>query len=155
MNRNDVSKEGKMKLKRLFFHITGILVFILILVSTLFVLRIFAIDIDGFGRVKLLYWEGRDNSQYRELFIRKHSLAKFSKIKIGMKEAEVFKLVGLPTYSYLNSTGPFWYHYKIDNGWYIDLHYSSGLLCYIRIVDNSNNRKAKLEHDESSCGFLE
>jgi hypothetical protein len=142
--------------KKVLFHITGILVFTLILVSTLLVLRVFAIHRDEFNRIRLLYLEDRDNSQYRYLFTKKHSIAKFSKIKIGMTRDEVFGLVGLPTNMDLYSVGPFWHHYKIDKGWHIDLHYSSeGLLCYIRIVDYSNNRKAKLERDESSCEFLE
>jgi hypothetical protein len=73
-----------------------------------------------------------------------------------MTRDEVFGLVGLPTYMDLYSVGPFCHHFKIDKVWHIDLHYSSeGLLCYIRIVDYFNNRKAKLERDESSCEFLE
>jgi formylglycine-generating enzyme required for sulfatase activity len=143
------------EVKKTLFRIIGIFVFILIIVVTLFALKILAIDIDGLGQIKLLYLIERDTQAYRYLIIKKHSLAKFSKLKFGMPMDEVFKQVGKPTFTSLSSTGPFWDQYKIDKGWYIELHYSpKGLLCYIGILDALNDRRIKLDIEESSCRWL-
>ena len=76
----------------------------------------------------------------------KHSLAKFSKVKIGMNLAEVAKLAGKPTDSVDSSF--IWYRYKIDTGWYIDLHFFNEQLSDISIVDYPNNRVFELQQDE-------
>jgi hypothetical protein len=127
-------------------RITGILVFILILVFTLLVvLRPFALHRDGFGRISILVSEGRNTSTYRFLYTKKHSLAKFSKIKIGMTSDEIFGLVGLPTDSH--GSGIWWYYYKMDKGWHVRLLFAGGTLSEILIVDGRNDRVFELRQD--------
>jgi uncharacterized protein (TIGR02145 family) len=76
----------------------------------------------------------------------KHSLAKFSKVKIGMSPANVVKLAGKPTDSVDSSF--IWYRYKIDNGWYMDLHFFKEQLSDMSIVDYPNNRVFELEQED-------
>jgi len=76
----------------------------------------------------------------------KHSLAKFSKIKIGMSPAKVTKLAGKPTVSVDSSF--IWYRYKIDTGWYMDLHFFNDKLSDMSIVDFPNNRVFELEQED-------
>ena len=76
----------------------------------------------------------------------KHSLAKFSKIKIGMSPAKVTKLAGKPTVSVDSSF--IWYRYKIDTGWYMDLHFFNEQLSDMSIVDFPNNRVFELEQED-------
>jgi len=85
------------------------------------------------------FTSGSDNRQ-------KHSLAKFSKIKIGMSPKEVVKLAGKPTDSLDSSF--IWYRYKIDTGWYMDLHFFNKQLSDMSIVDYPNNRVFELEQDD-------
>jgi uncharacterized protein (TIGR02145 family) len=82
---------------------------------------------------------GRDNRP-------KHSLAKFSKVKIGMSPAKVVKLAGKPTDSVDSSF--IWYRYKIDTGWYMDLHFFNEQLSDMSIVDFPNNRVFELEQED-------
>jgi len=76
----------------------------------------------------------------------KHSLSKFSKVKIGMSLAEVVKLAGKPTVSVDSSF--IWYRYKIDMGWYMDLHFFNKQLSDMSIVDFPNNRVFELVQDD-------
>jgi len=76
----------------------------------------------------------------------KHSLAKFSNVKIGMSPAEVVKLAGKPTVSVDSSF--IWYRYKIDTGWYMDLHFFNDKLSDMSIVDFPNNRVFELEQED-------
>jgi len=76
----------------------------------------------------------------------KHSLAKFSKVKIGMSPAKVVKLAGKPTDSVDSSF--IWYRYKIDTGWYMDLHFFNEQLSDMSIVDFPNNRVFELEQED-------
>jgi len=76
----------------------------------------------------------------------KHSLAKFSKIKIGMNPAETVKLAGKPTDSVDSSF--IWHRYKIDTGWYMDLHFFNEQLSDMSIVDSPNNRVFELVQDD-------
>jgi len=78
----------------------------------------------------------------------KHSLAKFSKIEIGMSPAEAFKLAGKPTDS--AGTGIIWHRYKLDDGWYINLHFFNEKLIEMCIVDYPNNREFALRQDDYS-----
>jgi len=85
------------------------------------------------------FTDGRDNRP-------KHSLAKFSKIKIGMSPAEVVKFAGKPTVSVDSSF--IWYRYKIDTGWYMELHFFNEQLSDMSIVDFPNNRVFELVQDD-------
>jgi len=76
----------------------------------------------------------------------KHSLAKFSKVKIGMSPAKVVKLAGKPTVSVDSSF--IWYRYKIDTGWYMDLHFFNEQLSDMSIVEFPNNRVFELEQED-------
>ena len=76
----------------------------------------------------------------------KRSLAKFSKVKIGMSTANVVKLAGKPTDSVDSSF--IWYRYKIDKGWYMDLHFFNEKLSDMSIVDFPNNRVFELEQED-------
>jgi len=78
----------------------------------------------------------------------KHSLAKFSKIKIGMSPAEAFKLAGKPTDSV--GTEYIWHRYKLDTGWYMNLYFHSEKLGDMAIEDSPNNRKFELKQDDYS-----
>jgi len=79
----------------------------------------------------------------------KHSLAKFSKIKIGMSPAEAFKLAGTPTDSV--GTEYIWHRYKLDTGWYMNLYFHNEELGDMAIEDSPNNRKFELELDDYSA----
>jgi len=85
------------------------------------------------------FTDGRDDRP-------KHSLAKFSKVKIGMSPAKVVKLAGKPTDSVDSSF--IWYRYKIDTGWYMDLHFFNEKLSDMSIVDFPNNRVFELEQED-------
>jgi|GEM_PF-1080423 len=76
----------------------------------------------------------------------KHSLAKFSKIKLGMKLAEAIELVGTP----IDSAGTdfIWYRYKLDDGWYINLHFSNEIFSDMSILDYPNKREFAMVQDK-------
>ena len=76
----------------------------------------------------------------------KHSLAKFTKIKIGMSPAEVFKLAGKPTDSV--GTEYIWHRYKLDTGWYMNLYFHNEKLGDMAIEDSPNKRIFELEPDD-------
>jgi len=133
---------------KVWFFIIGIPVITLILVFALFALRVFWIYTDGFDRISIMYLVEKDT--YRNIYIKKHSFAKFSKIKTGMTHDEVFKLVGIPT-DVLGSGYP-WYRYKIDTWWYINLSFGgvNQTLSEVQITDGRNDRVFELEYDKYS-----
>jgi hypothetical protein len=71
-----------------------------------------------------------------------------SPVKIGMKYNEVVELMGKPTDSV--GSGLVWYRYKIGEGWYIKLFFSSSYntLVDMRIVDYPNDREFRLKQNK-------
>ncbi|MCL2220697.1 MAG: hypothetical protein FWB94_12545, partial [Chitinispirillia bacterium] len=87
-----------MKSKRRFI-IIGIPVIMLALVLTLaFALRLVMVEWYGSSEIRIWYLIGKDENRYsyRQL-AQKHSLAKFSKIKMEMRYDEMIELAGKPT----------------------------------------------------------
>ena len=134
-----------MKSKKLFL-IIGILVIPVIMLILLFALKVCQIYIDEFDRISIMYLVEKDT--YQNIYIKKHSLVKFSKLKKGMNLDEVYELVGKPTNT--EDALGIWYRYKLNDGWYINLQFVEGLhhIEIANYVKYPNGRVFKLEYDE-------
>jgi hypothetical protein len=136
-------REVKMKPKELFL-IIGILVLTLACLvrvdmeGKIIFASLLIVEKNEFDQIVFYYRIEKD--RYQRLYTKKHSIDKFSKLKIGMEFYEVddlYKLLGKPTGAKGNAIG--WTYYKLDNGWYIYYRASSRAeegVCDIRIVDH-------------------
>ena len=129
-----------MKSKK-WFLIIGVPVIMLVLA---FALKICYVETDCFDQIHFRYYS-IEQGTYKRLYIKKHSLTKFSKLKTEMEFDDVFKLVGKPTWVEGNAIT--WFEFKLANYWYIRfrLRFSDKGLCDIRIVDYPSRREFKLE----------
>jgi len=139
-----------MKSKVLFITI-GIFGTLVIALVLAFALKLFIVYRGDFDRIEILYLAEKDKQAYKRLYTPKHSLGKFSKLKIGMTREEVFESVGYPTSS-MDFHGER-YRYKISKDWYIYLRFSGLKLDEIRIVDYSGDREFKVVQKVDTLWF--
>jgi len=134
-----------MKSKRRFI-IIGIPVITLALVLTLaFALRLVKVEWDVFSGFEI--WYMVDKNTYIQL-AQKHSLAKFSKIKMEMRYDEMIELAGKPTNWMPENSGGM--YYKLGDGWYIKMQSKE-----IWISDGLGDRRFELEHNGcNGCGTI-
>jgi len=139
-------KSKILKALKILLRVVDVFVLVLIL---LFLLRVCLIMTGPYGRIQIWYWV--EKSKYHEVDIRlKHSVNKFSKLKMGMSPDEVVKLLGKPSTEGGDITKI--YRYRIDTHWAILLKFWWDELNEIKIIDYTSGRMFVLENknDEST-----
>ena len=134
-------KSKILKVLKILLRVVDVFVLVLILV---FLLRVCLITTSGpYGQIQIWYWVGKGKYHGGDIRL-KHSVNKFSKLKMGMSPDEVVKLLGKPSTEGGDITKI--YRYRIDTHWAILLTFWWDKLNEIEIIDYTSDRMFVLEN---------